>query len=81
LPAVSGDKLIKLLNKKDGWSYGRKANHGRTLTKKVGDRTLVTFIPETKEPLPSGTLSAILGPKQTNIGHDGLLELINKCGI
>jgi hypothetical protein len=69
------------LLKKDSWEYGRKTNHGRAMTKKIGDRTLVTVIRETNESIPNGTLSAILGDKQTKIGHDGLLKLINKYGI
>lgn len=77
LPAITGYQLIRLLEK-SGWITGRKANHGRTMTKLIGDRTRVTFIPETKGSLPSGTLMAILGLKQTGIGKEGLVKLITK---
>ncbi|MFQ5864557.1 MAG: type II toxin-antitoxin system HicA family toxin [bacterium] len=71
LPAITGNELLKLLSK-DGWKVSREATHGRTLTKEFPDRTRVTFIPETNESLPKGTLSAILGTKQTAIGRKGL---------
>ena len=67
--------------RKDDWEFSRKANHGRALTKKVNDRTLVTIVPETRDSLPDGTLNAILSEKQTRLGRSGLLELINKYGI
>jgi len=60
LPAITGYQLIAYLEK-GGWATGRKANHGRTMTKSDGTRTRVTFIPETRASLPKGTLSAILG--------------------
>jgi len=31
-----------------------------------------------RHPLPKGTLNAILGTDQTNIGHAGLVKLIHK---
>lgn len=80
LPALTGIQLIKLL-KKDSWTPGRSAKHGRCLTKKIGDGTRVTFIPETRESLPEGTLLAILSAKQTGIGKAGLKMLIDKYGI
>jgi predicted RNA binding protein YcfA (HicA-like mRNA interferase family) len=80
LPAVSGNQLIRLL-KKDGWQIGRRANHGRTMTKLVGSRILVTFIPEKSDSLPKGTLSDILGSKQTRIKKEGLASLITKYGL
>lgn len=80
LPAVSGNQLIRLL-KKDGWQEGRYATHGRTMTKFIGNQTLVTFIPEKNDSLPKGTLSDILGPKQTKIGKKGLASLITKHGL
>lgn len=43
-------------------------------------RTLVTTIPK-RSPIPRGTLAGILGPKQTRIGRDGLLALIDKYGL
>lgn len=80
LPAITGNELIKLLAK-DGWQEGRKANHGRSMTKKSSDRVLVTIIPMSNESLPTGTLSAILSSKQTRIGRKGLLALIEKYGL
>ena len=80
VPSITGFQLIKLL-KKDGWIVGRKANHGRTMTKRIGNRTRVTFVPEQRASLPSGTLSAILSQKQTGIGRSGLLKIINEFGL
>jgi len=79
LPAISGKKLIKLL-RKDGWEVKRRAQHGIALAKTIGDHTRVTVIPDTRASLDEGTLAAILGPKQTNIGKKRLLDLINKFG-
>ena len=80
LPAVSGKQLIKLLTS-DDWVEGRKARHGTALTKKYGDTTRVTVVPNKKASLPEGTLRAILGPKQTHLGSNGLERLIRKYGL
>ena len=56
------------------------ARHGQVLTKKVGGRTLVTVVPSKSEPLPAGTLAAILGSKQTQLGKAGLQRLLEKYG-
>jgi len=80
LPALSGRQLIRLL-RRDGWIIGRRARHGISLTKHFGDRTRVTVIPDTSASLDEGTLMAILGVKQTNLGKRGLLDLTNKYGI
>ena len=77
---LSGKKLINLL-RKDGWTIGRRARHGITLTKSFGDHTKVTFVPDTRVSLPIGTLMAILGAKQTGIGRKGLNKLISRYGI
>lgn len=79
-PAITGRKLVRLL-KKDGWSDGRKAKHGITLTKKFSDRTRVTFVPDTDASLPIGTLLDILSNDQTGLGRKGLLNLLNKYGL
>ncbi|MBM3141531.1 MAG: hypothetical protein FJ005_00585 [Chloroflexi bacterium] len=72
---------VKLLQK-DGWKPGRKAKHGRCLTKRMpSGRTRVTFVPEMRASLPDGTLSAILSEKQTGIGKDGLRRLIERYGV
>lgn len=77
LPAVSGRQLIRLL-KLDGWEEGRRVNHGRSFHKHfpIEGRGRVTVVPDKRTPLPDGTLAAILGPKQTNIGREGLATLI-----
>jgi hypothetical protein len=69
------------LLRKDGWQVGRKATHGMTLIKRQENRILVTFIPNKKVSLPEGTLRAIIGNKQTQIGKDGLLKLLNFFGL
>lgn len=80
LPAITGNQVIKLL-KKDGWAEGKRGKHGLTLTKKFGDRTRVTTVPTKDDSLPIGTLSHILGTQQTQIGKDGLKDLIEKHGL
>jgi len=77
LPAITGKELIGIL-KRDGWQVGRKATHGISLTKYIGDRTRVTVIPDTRASLDRGTLMAILGNKQTGLGRKGLLRLLGK---
>jgi predicted RNA binding protein YcfA (HicA-like mRNA interferase family) len=76
-PAISGNDLIKLLVK-HGWTIHGKRTHGAALKKIVDGKTLVTIIPTKNDSLPKGTLSAILGIQQTNIGTDGLLEMLKK---
>ena len=80
LPAISGKQLIKLLVL-DGWVIKRRATHGLSLYKKIGNRHIVTTIPDKKKPLPDGTRHAILSMKQTQLGNDGLLRLIDKYGM
>jgi predicted RNA binding protein YcfA (HicA-like mRNA interferase family) len=77
IPALNGFELIKLL-KKDGWVEHRKTTHGIALEKRVCDRTRVTIVPKTRATLPTGTLMAILGEKQTGLGRLGLLQLLCK---
>ena len=77
IPALNGFELIKLL-KKDGWVEHRKTTHGIALKKRVCDRTRVTIVPKTRATLPTGTLMAILGEKQTGLGRLGLLQLLCK---
>ncbi len=74
LPAISGMELIQLLTD-NGWVEHRRTNHGIMLKKKLSSRTVVTIVSPTTKPLPPGTLSAILGPKQTGLGRKGLLRL------
>jgi len=74
LPAISPTELIKILEK-NGWKSGRRTNHGISMTKFVEGRNLVTIIPTKDKSMPAGTLSAILGSKQTQIGREGFLKL------
>ena len=80
IPAITGKQLIRLL-RKDGWVVGRRATHGISLTKNIGDRTIVTVIPDTRASLDTGTLGAIIGPKQTRLGKKRSLKLLNKYGL
>jgi predicted RNA binding protein YcfA (HicA-like mRNA interferase family) len=77
IPALNGFELIKLF-KKDGWMEHRRTTHGIALKKRVDDRTRVTIVPKTRATLPTGTLMAILGEKQTGLGKSGLLRLLNR---
>jgi predicted RNA binding protein YcfA (HicA-like mRNA interferase family) len=80
LPRIRGKQLIKLVAK-DGWIPGRRTRHGVALSKKFGDRTRVTIIPDSRAELDEGTLSAIIGPKQMGIGKEGLFKLVDKYGL
>jgi len=80
IPAITGKQLAKVLVK-DGWEIKRRGKHGLSMAKRFRDRVRVTVIPYSNESLDSGTLGAILGPKQTNLRMKGLLDLINKYGI
>jgi predicted RNA binding protein YcfA (HicA-like mRNA interferase family) len=81
LPHITGMQLFRLL-KRGGFVDGRKARHGRSMTKRLpGGTTVVTFVPETRSILPLGALQAILGSKQTKIGRSGFLKLIEEHGI
>lgn len=77
LPAITGNQLIKLLEK-DGWENAGYAKGGHTIKfrKHIDGRTLVTMIQPINRPLKDGTLSAILGSKQTKIGKEGLRKLL-----
>lgn len=77
LPAFSGIELNKLLLK-DNWTEHGYRKHGISKKKSINNRTRVTIIPNDSNPLPDGTLSAILGPKQTGLGKKGLSKLLNK---
>lgn len=75
--SISGKILIKLAVR-DGWEVKRRVTHGVSLAKRFADRTRVTVIPDSRAPLPEGTLAAIIGPKQMGIGRNGLEDLIKK---
>jgi len=67
----------------------REARHGvayaKTFSRDEASETRVTIIPTKKHrgsrPIPQGTLRAILGPRQTQIGVSGLLNLIELHGL
>lgn len=82
LPAMSGEQLIRLLEA-DGWERRHKSStHGVVLTKRSDDgHTRRTVVPPKSRPLASGTLSAILSERQSGIGRDGLLALIEQHGL
>lgn len=80
IPAISGIELARLLQK-DRWTVKGYCKHGMLLEKDIGERKLITVIPQKSRSLPKGTLSDILGARQTRIGKDGLLALIDKYGL
>lgn len=81
LPAITGKQLIRLF-RRDGWTEAGRRTHGIAFTKVSPDGAVrVTIIPDKRGPLPSGTLAAVLGPKQSSIGRDGLLEMIRRHGL
>ena len=77
LPQLRPAELITLL-KKAGWEEHRRAPHGVVMKKLVCGKTLVTTIADHKSPMPPGTLRAILGSEQTNLGRAGLQRLLKK---
>jgi predicted RNA binding protein YcfA (HicA-like mRNA interferase family) len=80
LPPLNGKQLIRLLEK-DGWVGCGRTRHGVALVKQTGNKKVITIVPDKKAELPDGTLSNILGVKQTGIGKAGLLDLVNKYGL
>lgn len=80
IPSLSGADLIKLL-KSDGWISKGKSTHGETLYKNVDGKNIYTTIPKKYKKMPNKILGQILSPKQTNLGRDGLLEIIEKNKI
>ena len=80
IPAITGKKLIKLF-KKDRWQIKNKRGDHISMFKDFGSRKRITTIKNTNESILIGTLMAILGRKQTNLGKRGLDRLINKYGL
>jgi predicted RNA binding protein YcfA (HicA-like mRNA interferase family) len=80
VPAITGKQLIALLIK-DGWVNHRSSTHGQSIVKKINDRNVASTIKDSNEPIPTGTLGAILSVDQTRLGKRGLLLLINKYGL
>jgi len=75
IPAISGKKLIKLLES-NGWTNCGRCTHGIALKKAVGKEILITTVPDKSDPLPPSTLHAILSVKQTRLGSNGLRHLL-----
>lgn len=75
LPAINGTRLIGLLEG-TGWEITGRCLHGVTLKKFVAGELRITTIPTKSRSLPSGTLAAILGSRQTGLGRAGLLRLL-----
>ena len=75
LPSLTGRELIQLL-KGDGWVEQRHGRHGIVLNKVVDGLLRTCVVPNKTRDLPSGTLSQILGPKQTGIGRAKLVEMV-----
>ena len=71
------------LLEKDGWERRARRTHGVFFSKLFPGEPLPrsTVIPDKSDDLPSGTLGAILGVKQTGIGRGGLQDLIDKYGL
>ena len=82
LPTVTGRQLIRLL-RKDGWDEKPdRTREGVFMFKRDASGVYrSTTISAKRNELKPGTLAAILGPQQTNIGREGLLELINRHGL
>ena len=51
------------------------------MIKRFGDRARTTTVKDTGRDIPNKTLAAILGQKQTGLGRDGLLRLIERRGL
>lgn len=79
IPALSGKQLIRLFQRAGG-EIIRKTKHGIAVSMYVKGVKKIAIVPDTSEPLPNGTLTAILGPDQTNLRRKGLRELLEKYG-
>lgn len=81
LPAISGRQLERLF-RLDGWKQKRRAKEGTFFAKRDANGVVRhTVITTKKRPLAPGTLAAMLGPKQSNVGRDGLREMIDCYGL
>ncbi len=78
---ISGKQLMFLL-KKDGWQQGGRRTHAVFFSKRFLNESIPrsTVIPDKSDPLPDGTLGAILGVRQTGLGKPGLQKLIEQFG-
>jgi predicted RNA binding protein YcfA (HicA-like mRNA interferase family) len=81
LPAITGKQLERLF-RLDGWEPKRRAQEETFFAKKDAAGVVRHTVITTKNrPLASGTLTAMLGPKQSNVGRDGLREMIRRHGL
>lgn len=80
IPSLKGKQLYRLLIS-DGWEVRRNSAHGMWLRKKFPEGYRYTTVKNTGHDLPRGTLNAILGPRETGLGREGLLALIEKYGL
>ena len=74
---VTGQQLIKLLLAA-GWMQRRRGRHGLILRSGEPVQERYTTVPDTRKTLRQGTLSAILGPQQTNLGMAWLKEQLGQ---
>lgn len=79
---ISGRQIMARL-RKDGWQEGGRWTHGVFLHKQFpGERIpRSTLVPDKSDPLPDGTLGAILGVRQTGLSKKGLSDLVKKYGL
>ena len=80
IPTLKGRELYRLLIA-DGWEFQRHTRHGDFLTKRIGGKNRTTLVKNTGGDIPKGTLARILGQRQTGLGRDGLLRLIERHGL
>lgn len=83
LPSLTPLQLLRLLEK-DGWTIKRnRTREGAFVEKRFPDGGYRSTIVSTKHrrAIAGGTLHAILGPRQTAIGREGLRALIERHGL
>jgi hypothetical protein len=81
IPPVTGKQLIWLF-RQAGWDEVRRSKEGIMFAKRFPDgRFASTVISPTRRPLTPGTLGAIIGPRQSGIGRDGLAAWIEPYGL
>ena len=73
-------QLLVRLFRCEGWRE-RPSPHGTLFTTGSGPTYRRATVPLKRDPIPRGTLGAILGPKQTGWGQKGLDELLAKHGL
>ena len=80
IPTLTGRELYRLLIA-DGWEFQRHTRHGDFLTKTVGVKNRTTLVKNNGRDIPKGTLAEILSQRQTGLGRDGLIRLIERRGL